>query len=80
MTKPDSLQCVHEPFGDAWYYGPERLSDRFSQDSEARENGDHGQPTFKDIFESIEQQHEEVCIPNFSLTGSSEYLSRCFLS
>ena len=26
MTCQDSITCFHEPFGDAFYYGPERIS------------------------------------------------------
>ena len=36
MTRRDELKCIHDPFGDAFYYGPERLSDRFADDEEAR--------------------------------------------
>ncbi len=28
---------MREPFGDVLYYGPERLSERFADDEEARE-------------------------------------------
>ncbi|KAF4546180.1 uncharacterized protein LTHEOB_4177 [Lasiodiplodia theobromae] len=36
MTCQDTLQCLHEPFGDAFYYGPERLSERYENDPKAR--------------------------------------------
>ena len=26
MTRRDLLTCFHEPFGDAFYYGPEKIS------------------------------------------------------
>ena len=33
MTRRDSLVCAHEPFGDSFYYGPERLGERYEQDA-----------------------------------------------
>jgi len=35
MTRTDVLECHHEPFGEPFYYGPERLGSRF--DGETRE-------------------------------------------
>ena len=26
MTRRDILNCLHEPFGDAFYFGPEKIS------------------------------------------------------
>jgi hypothetical protein len=60
MTRGDILNCVHEPFGDAFYFGPERLSDRYENDEEAREQTGFAQSTFKTIFERIEREGEEV--------------------
>ena len=56
----NALQCVHEPFGDAWYFGPERLSDRFEKDENAREESGFSQMTYRNVFEGIEQKHEKV--------------------
>ncbi|KAK7751504.1 hypothetical protein SLS62_006591 [Diatrype stigma] len=55
MTRRDTLVCEHEPFGDAFYYGPERLSERFEKDPEAREQSGFSQTTYKDVFDRIEQ-------------------------
>lgn len=60
MTCRDTLQCVHEPFGDAWYYGPERLADRFEEDPKAREASGYGSTTYRDIFEGIDRTNSEV--------------------
>jgi len=54
MTCRDTLQCVHEPFGDAWYFGPERLSDRYEKDEKARIKTGFSNATFKTIFDEIE--------------------------
>lgn len=66
MTRPDILTCVHEPFGDAFYFGPERLSSRYENDEEAREESGFAQSSFKAIFDRIEREGKEVR-PNSTL-------------
>ncbi|KAH8698893.1 hypothetical protein BGW36DRAFT_152123 [Talaromyces proteolyticus] len=56
MTRRESLQCIHEPFGDAFYYGPERLSVRYEADEEARKASGFNQSTFKTVFDRIERE------------------------
>jgi hypothetical protein len=63
MTQRDTLQCVHEPFGDAFYFGPERLSDRYEKDQKARAESGFETSTYKTIFDNIMKENEEVCIP-----------------
>lgn len=60
MTCKDTLACVHEPFGDAWYFGPERLHDRYEKSEQARQETGHSDSTFKTIFDHIESQNVEV--------------------
>lgn len=60
MTRRDTLACVHEPFGDAFYYGQERLSERFKNDEKTREESGYANSTFKTIFESLEREGFEV--------------------
>lgn len=43
--------CVHEPFGDAFYYGPERMSTRFS-DSECKDSP-YSQTTYQNVVQDI---------------------------
>ncbi|CAG9944628.1 unnamed protein product [Clonostachys rosea f. rosea IK726] len=52
MTRRDSLQCVHEPFGDAFYFGPERLSERYT-DAAEREASGMANTTYDDVLEDI---------------------------
>ncbi|KAI7213290.1 hypothetical protein KC333_g6663 [Hortaea werneckii] len=59
MTQRDTLQTIHEPFGDAFYYGPERMGSRFESDEEAREQSGFAQSTFKTILERIEREAAE---------------------
>lgn len=60
MTRTDILNCVHEPFGDAFYFGPERLSTRYENDEKARQESGFEHSTYKTIFDRIEKEHEEV--------------------
>jgi len=60
MTREDVLSCVHEPFGDAFYFGPERLSSRYENDEQAREESGFATSTFKTIFDRIEREGKEV--------------------
>lgn len=47
----DDTVCVHEPFGDAFYFGPERMSTRFGQ--EECKSSPYGQTTFADVVGEI---------------------------
>jgi hypothetical protein len=64
MTCKDTLFCVHEPFGDAWYFGPERLSPRYSDEMETSKERDtkgFDNATYRDIFEYLStQERNEV--------------------
>lgn len=60
MTRTDILQCVHEPFGDAYYYGPERLAERFANDEEARTKSGFSKSTYKTIMDSINEENTKV--------------------
>ncbi len=62
MTRHD-LTCVHEPFGDAFYYGPERLSKRYENDEQARMDSGFEDSTYKTIFDNIEKEEEAVSDP-----------------
>lgn len=59
MTRRDTIQCVHEPFGDAFYYGPERLSARFADDEQARIDSGFSQSTFKTIVDRLDRESSE---------------------
>ncbi|KAF5635523.1 branched-chain-amino-acid aminotransferase 2 [Fusarium sp. NRRL 25303] len=53
MARRDILESVHEPFGDAFYYGPEILSDRFRNDTATREESGFSQKTYKDVLNEV---------------------------
>jgi hypothetical protein len=65
MTRRDILTCVHEPFGDAFYFGPERLSTRYENDEKARVESGFADSTFKTIFGRIESEGKKVCPARF---------------
>lgn len=74
MTRRDDIQCVHEPFGDAFYYGPERLSDRFEDDEQARLDSGFSQSTFKTVLDRLEREASHVRLSlSFSLSFWSLY-------
>jgi hypothetical protein len=59
MTQHDTITCFHEPFGDAFYYGPERLSARFP-DEQARLSSGFSKSTYGSILESIKREASGV--------------------
>ncbi|KAL5083712.1 hypothetical protein Trisim1_000981 [Trichoderma cf. simile WF8] len=59
MARRDILECGHEPFGDAFYFGPEFLSDRFRDDADYRKNTEYCNTTFKDVLESLADAEKE---------------------
>ena len=63
MTRTDALKCIHEPFGDAFYFGPERLSERYEKDEEARLASGFSQSTYKSVLDNITKQQEEEVRP-----------------
>ncbi|CAN6597372.1 hypothetical protein TRVA0_001S04170 [Trichomonascus vanleenenianus] len=50
MSRED-IESIHEPFGEPFYYGPERLSDRYSK--EECEASEYSNVTFGQILQSI---------------------------
>lgn len=53
MTRQDDLVCAHEPFGDAFYYGPERLSARFEDDEAQRAQSGFASTTYGDVMNRL---------------------------
>ncbi|MCJ1258160.1 helicase [Lignoscripta atroalba] len=59
MTRGETLTCVHEPFGDAFYYGPERLGDRYENNEKERLESGFSSSTYKTIFERLDKESAE---------------------
>jgi hypothetical protein len=62
MTRRDILECAHEPFGDAFYYGPERLSNRYD-DEVSRIKSGFSKTTYKDVLNRLEKDGNHVSRP-----------------
>ena len=60
MTRRDTLQCVHEPFGDAFYYGPERLSARYEENEQERIDSSFQNSTYQTVLDRLEREGAEV--------------------
>ena len=60
MTRRETLKCIHEPFGDAFYYGPERMSERFENDEEERTRAGFSDSTYQTILDRFEKEGAEV--------------------
>ena len=62
MTRTSQLRCIHEPFGDAFYFGPERLSERYESDEEARRKSGFADVTFGGVVKGILEAQGEVSL------------------
>lgn len=60
MTRHDTLKCVHEPFGDAYYFGPERLAERYENDEESRTQSGFQNTTYNTVMDRINRENTEV--------------------
>ena len=60
MTQRDALNCVHEPFGDAFYFGPERLGERYMNDEKRRMASGFSDLTFQAVFDGLDNAITEV--------------------
>jgi hypothetical protein len=81
MTRHKTLQCVHEPFGDAYYFGPERLAERYESDPQARRESGYSESTYRTIFDRIARENSEVstmfsCI--LIVRVAQQFLSSCW--
>ncbi|KAI9675705.1 MAG: hypothetical protein M1817_001072 [Caeruleum heppii] len=59
MTRRDTLNCIHEPFGDAFYFGPERLSERYEKDEKERLESGFSESTYKTIIDRLDKEAAE---------------------
>jgi hypothetical protein len=66
MTRRN-LTCIHEPFGDAFYFGPERLGTRYENDEKARQESGFADSTYQTILDRIDHESEEVSFARFFL-------------
>ncbi len=61
MTRRDILECSHEPFADAFYLGPELMSDRFKDQGADRGSlGMSCSDTYQTVLDSFDQMQSQV--------------------
>jgi hypothetical protein len=60
MTRRNTIQTAHEPFGDAYYFGPERLAERYEHDPKSREESGYAESTYRAIFDRIASDNSQV--------------------
>lgn len=60
MTRRDVLKCIHEPFGDAFYFGPERLSSRYEANETKRIESGFSHSTYQSVLERLDKDADEV--------------------
>lgn len=60
MTRRDTLRCEHEPFGEPFYYGPERMSARFADDEAYRVKSGYADTTYQDVMGRILRVDDKV--------------------
>ncbi|PFH59868.1 hypothetical protein XA68_11760 [Ophiocordyceps unilateralis] len=59
MVCRDELQCQHEPFSDAFYFGPEFLSHRYRHDAATRRASPAADATYKSLLDGFDQVQRE---------------------
>jgi hypothetical protein len=62
LTQSPQIHCIHEPFGDAFYFGPERLSERYENDEVARMESGFADVTYGGVVKRIVEAQKEVSL------------------
>lgn len=70
ITRQNDTTCIHEPFGEPYYYGPSRLSGRFSPE-QCKASG-YSELHFPDVVEKIE--HSKTEKPNLVIKDMAQYI------
>ncbi|GAA5842562.1 hypothetical protein JCM11251_004904 [Rhodosporidiobolus azoricus] len=55
LTRQDEFRVLHEPAGEAWYYGKERISKRFGE--EERKKSGNTEETYEKSWRAISERH-----------------------
>ena len=64
MTRPDALNCLHEPFQESFYFGPERMAERYANGmmEERRLASGFTDATYSSVMEKIQAEYGMVGI------------------
>ena len=62
MTRPDVLNCLHEPFAEPFYFGPERMAERYTNglNENRRLASGHKKTNYYDVMEKIKMELDKV--------------------
>ncbi len=62
MTRPDEVKCLHEPFMECFYFGPERMAERYTNgmNEERRVASGFSESTYYTVMEKIRNECGEV--------------------
>ncbi|KAI0388511.1 P-loop containing nucleoside triphosphate hydrolase protein [Xylariaceae sp. FL0594] len=55
LTRVDDIECVHEPFSDAYHWGPEKLTERYENVEQLRAEKGYGEYTYRAALDRIEE-------------------------
>ena len=61
MNHPEIANCFHEPFGEAFFFGPERVMSYFDELPDERHDS-CVDTTYRSVCESISKENDKVCI------------------
>ena len=62
MTRRDGLNCLHEPFAECFYFGPERMAERYANGmmEERRLASGFTDATYSSVMEKIQAEYGMV--------------------
>lgn len=67
--------CIHEPFGEPFYYGPERMSDRFPAPACAKVADTYPHELrYSDVVAEIDRQHAQEGKPIVVIKDMAQYI------
>ncbi|KAK4695159.1 hypothetical protein P7C70_g8604, partial [Phenoliferia sp. Uapishka_3] len=59
LQRPEEFRTLHEPMGDAFYWGSERISNRYSPEDCEKEFGKYKESTFAKVWDEIVEEPSE---------------------
>jgi hypothetical protein len=62
LTRVDDIECVHEPFSDAYHWGPEKLTERYENVEQLRAEKGYGEYTYHTALDLINNAKLRVSI------------------
>jgi hypothetical protein len=63
LTREDDIVCIHEPFSDAYHWGPEYLSERYQNVEKLRTENGYEDYTYHMALKIINDANTHVRVP-----------------